>query len=382
MLPAALNALVATFYATVTDRRGWQRLVEDTAAASPGYGVILRIRRGGPGVDQLLHAGYAPGAIEDFVANHASLCPWNDIERDSQVGAAYATEDVMPLESISYSRFYRNWIVPNGLGAGFGVKICDYPDCSASLTLDCPPERGKTGKSATLSFLHEIAPHLQRVVEISRHLEETRVEGLCAGVTRSSDATAVLDDNGVVVTMNDAMEGLVSQGFCSLSSGRRLRLHRSEDTARLMSIVQDATGNGPSLSWPQYIAFDVPRESGPNVLGIEPLGVLGAKSATNAVTPFMGQAARPYFAVTLRVRSRMRGPSVEDIRIGLGLTPKQAEAVWSLVHGESIDKQAQDRGLSVDGVRWHFKNIYQRTGCSNQAELVRLVVSLFGRPSS
>ena len=49
----------------------------------------------------------------------------------------------------------------------------------------------------------------------------------------------------------------------------------------------------------------------------------------------------------------------------------------SLVNGDSIEKQAQDRGLSIDGVRWHFKNIYQRTGCSSQAELVRLVVSLF-----
>ena len=79
----------------------------------------------------------------------------------------------------------------------------------------------------------------------------------------------------------------------------------------------------------------------------------------------------------MRVRGLLGVPSTEHIRVGLGLTPKQAEAVWSLVNGESIEKQAQDRGLSVDGVRWHFKNIYQRTGCSSQAELVRLVVSLF-----
>ena len=65
------------------------------------------------------------------------------------------------------------------------------------------------------------------------------------------------------------------------------------------------------------------------------------------------------------------------IRAGLGLTPKQADVVWALVNGDGIEKQARERGLSIDGVRWHFKNIYQRTGCATQAELVRLVASLF-----
>ena len=128
------------------------------------------------------------------------------------------------------------------------------------------------------------------------------------------------------------------------------------------------------------MSFEVPARTGPNILEIEPLERRQAPSAglDRGADLFGARAKQDAFVMTMRVRSLMRGPSVDHIRVGFGLTPKQAEAVWSLVNGDSIEKQARDRGLSIDGVRWHFKNIYQRTGCSSQAELVRLVVSLFG----
>lgn len=198
------------------------------------------------------------------------------------------------------------------------------------------------------------------------------------GLLRGREPTAVLDSGGGIVAMNTAMEGLISRGVVQMGSGRRFRLPRTDDQAWLTALLLDPIP-GRAVTWPQFMSVDIPNESGPNILEIDALPPDNATDARETTKPFGVGDIRTYYVATLRLRSRMGSPSVDHIRTGLGLTPKQAEAVWSLINGETIDKQAHDRGLSVDGVRWHFKNIYQRTGCSSQAELVRLVVSLFGR---
>lgn len=375
-----LSAMLAVIYDAAIDNGGWQKIADVVAEAQPGFGVSLVIRRPEGLGDSFVTAGYPPGAVEDFVENHVLLCPWNDVERDSKVGVPYATEDVMPLESITYSRFYKNWLVPYNLGGGFGLKICDYPDCQASIFLDGAIDQANARKAEKLRFLERLYPHLRRAMELSRRLIDMREDGVRVGLARTAEACAIVDAHATVVHMNDGMRRLIELGHCGLTQGQRLRLQKSDDMSRLTAILADAAAGRRSMPWPQYLAFEVVGQTGPNIIEFDALNYHGDDDAAGVVSLVRPGTTR-HFSLTMRVRSLMRGPTAENIRVGLGLTPKQAEAVWSLIHGESIDRQAQDKGLSVDGVRWHFKNIYQRTGCSSQAELVRLVVSLFGRPA-
>jgi DNA-binding CsgD family transcriptional regulator len=378
MRPEAIDALFSVIHEAAIDGQSWQKIVDALVAEFPGVCATLMIRRESPEHDVYIHAGYPPGAMEDFILNHAALCPWNDIERSSQTGVPYVTEDVMPLATITYSRFYRHWLLPHGLGGGLGVKICNYPDCRASLFVDCSPARALEIKERLLAVFARFAPHLRRSIDISRQLGAAREDGWRAGATRTAGATAVLDAQTAVIQLNGAMEAFIAKGVFALSAGRKLRLHKPDDTARLSGILQDVTKGRHTAPWPHIMAFAVAGQTGPNILEIEPLDRGSDLKARAEPRLFEAVTGQMLYVMTMRVRGQLRGPTVDHIRIGLGLTPKQAEAVWSLVNGEGIEKQAQDRGLSVDGVRWHFKNIYQRTGCSTQAELVRLVISLFG----
>lgn len=374
----AIGALIPVIFEAAIDNQAWQRIVDSLAAGNAGLCVAFMVRPDKPTPDICLHAGFPPGAMEDFIARHAELCPWNDIRRDSRPGAPYATEDVMPLASITYSKFYRDWLVPLGLGGGFGLTLCDYPDCHASFLICCPREQAIRDRATILDMLSRLAPLFQRSIEISRSLGTAREDGWRAGILRARDATAIIDGSATVLNTNAAMDQIVSAGLCALPASRKLRLYKPDDTARLSAILVEAVKGRRTAAWPHVMAFEVPGRNGPNVLEVEPLEHPGAGRPQPSRGLFDGTTGAMLFVMTMRVRCLLRGPSVEHIRSGLGLTPKQAEAVWSLVNGENIEKQAHDRGLSVDGVRWHFKNIYQRTGCSTQAELVRLVISLFG----
>ena len=242
--------------------------------------------------------------------------------------------------------------------------------------MDADPQITADQQKHVLDLLRDLAPHLQWSAQISRRLIGARQDGLRNGALHSPYARALLDGNAIALQMNPAMESYVAAGVCNLIVGRKARLHKPEDTARISAVLVEGAKGRRTLPWPHVMSFEAPSRNGPNILTIEALEGQRTNESYSELRLFEGSGP-PNFVLTMRVRNLLRAPAIEQIRVGLGLTPKQAEAVWSLINGENIEKQAMDRGLSVDGVRWHFKNIYQRTGCATQAELVRLVASLF-----
>ncbi len=82
--------------------------------------------------------------------------------------------------------------------------------------------------------------------------------------------------------------------------------------------------------------------------------------------------AGPFFSLLLSDPSRLNS-SVRDIAVALGLRPSEARIVQSLAGGASIEDAALAAGVSVSTARTYLKVVFQKTGVSRQAELVRLV---------
>ena len=168
MHAVAIDTLISTIYEAAIDNAVWHRVADGLAAEFPWAGVSFVFRRPAMAHDLYVHAGYAPGAIEDFSANYAALCPWNDLQRDCKVGIPFATEDTLSQSAISGSRFFKDWLIPNGYGAGFGLKISDIPDCHASLVLHGTLADARTHRGDVLNLLTQLGPHLRRSVDVSR----------------------------------------------------------------------------------------------------------------------------------------------------------------------------------------------------------------------
>jgi DNA-binding CsgD family transcriptional regulator len=85
-----------------------------------------------------------------------------------------------------------------------------------------------------------------------------------------------------------------------------------------------------------------------------------------------------FFLVSFR--KSLRSPKIEAERIAaaLGLTAAEANLAAALAAGFSLSAYAKGAGLKITTVRWHLQNIFNRTGTRSQADLVSMVVSLFG----
>lgn len=81
----------------------------------------------------------------------------------------------------------------------------------------------------------------------------------------------------------------------------------------------------------------------------------------------------PHFSLVLSDPTRMRA-TANGIAAALKLLPSEARVVLGLAEGGSVEEAAAAAGVSVSTARTYLKNVFQKTGVSRQAELVRLVL--------
>jgi DNA-binding CsgD family transcriptional regulator len=73
-----------------------------------------------------------------------------------------------------------------------------------------------------------------------------------------------------------------------------------------------------------------------------------------------------------------RGPSVDVLQQGFGLTPCEARVAVALAKGLSLNKIARQHGVGVGTVRGQLKSVFIKTGTRRQAELVAILARLVG----
>lgn len=66
----------------------------------------------------------------------------------------------------------------------------------------------------------------------------------------------------------------------------------------------------------------------------------------------------------------------QALRELLGRTVAQGRVVAALAAGQTVREIAASQGIEEATVRWHLKQVFARTGCSGQSDLVRLALSV------
>jgi DNA-binding CsgD family transcriptional regulator len=67
-------------------------------------------------------------------------------------------------------------------------------------------------------------------------------------------------------------------------------------------------------------------------------------------------------------------PSRDEIRLLFGRTPAQAGLAREILQGDGVQAAAERLGISRATARTHLLEVFQKTGTSRQAELVRVIL--------
>lgn len=267
--------------------------------------------------------------------------------------------------------YYDEWGKPLGLTDLVGIGLLRDSTAFGSAGFGWHGSRGDINESH-LAPLRLMAPHLQRAVTISRLLDMQLLEATNFARALDALASAVLlvDSTLRIVHLNAAADKLLAAG--DAISGRTGHL-ALVGQPRSQTALADAVGrlvavHAINALGHRGIGIPVQRSRGaPLVAHVLPLpqGDLHSGLPQRAVAAvFVADAALP-----------TRLPS-DALALLYDLTPAETRVLELVAAGRSPAEVSAQLGVAPSTVKTHLLRVFDKTGCSRQAELVRLAAAL------
>ncbi len=182
-----------------------------------------------------------------------------------------------------------------------------------------------------------------------------------AALNRLPTGIVVVERDAHVVFMNSlGAEYLGRSGALSLGSNGICRTARTAETAELHQLVNEVIDGGSNAP-ARALAVTRNHEDRPLSVVISPL-------ATNAGAP-------PVAVLLVSDPDRQALPTAETIARLFDLTEAEARLTIALGEGLRIEDAAERLGITLSSARTYLKRIFNKTGITRQAELVRLVLA-------
>lgn len=277
-----------------------------------------------------------------------------------------ATTDLMSSDELTASELYRQWAEPQGL-VDFLSAVVERSTISAAIFGVFRHQRNGLVDDHARRQMKLIAPHIRRAVLIGRMFEFKAAEvatfvdtldGLSAGMY-------LVDADGRLIHANAAGHALLAESDILRSLGGRL-VAREAQIDRSLREVFAAAGQGDAALGTRGIAVPLSGRDGERYIAHALPLTSGARSRAGVVST----AAAALF---VRKASLAAPSASQAIGSAFKLTPTELRVLMAIVEVGGVPEVASAFGIADTTVRTHVTHLFEKTGTSRQADLVKLV---------
>jgi DNA-binding CsgD family transcriptional regulator len=284
----------------------------------------------------------------------------------SKVGDILSTVDLIPYDEFLSSRFYKEWVAPQGYVDSIFTTLDKSSTGYAFFAVTRHKRHGLVDDAARRR-MGLLAPHFRRAVAIGKVIDLHKVEA---------------------AALADTLDGLVAGMFLVDAAGRLVHANASGHRMLADKSVIQIIGS-------RFAAFDAPADRALSEVfaaarvgdaAVGRGGVAVPMSARNDeryvahVLPLTSGARRQAgvtYAATAAVFVRKAAldlPSpIETLAKVYHLTPAELRVLFAIVEIGGVPEVAPVLGLSEPTVRSHLQHLFEKTGTDRQADLVKLV---------
>ena len=301
-----------------------------------------------------------------YEEHFGAVNPWA-IALQGNRPALHVNDGNLLPEVVEKSEFYNDWL-RHLEDLRYSFNLCVQGSSGDFFEFATVRPRGMGPISQEeISVLNGLIPHFRRAMELSRRLEiaETTRAASIAAARRTGAAVLLVDSNRRVVAMDSDVEIILGKGGLAIRNNQ-LRAPASMDEA-LGRAITTATGAGRLVAGRTGTLLAVPRPD-----GLAPLSV--AVSPVDERDRPLGVTG-PLAMVLMTDPERAGGPSEEGLRALFDLTSAEAKLVVALCAGETLASYAEATGTSLNTAKTHLKHVFDKTGETRQADLVRRVTN-------
>src|SRR5262245_18656465 len=310
--------------------------------------------------------GDDPGFTQSYIDTYAKLNPMFPSAMFFDVEEVHQLIDIIPREEVCRTRFAIEWMQPQQYIDDM-FCVLDKSATSSSLFQIIRHRRDGVVDDSARRRMGLVAPHIRRAVLIGKVIDLKKVEAaaLADSLDTLSAGMFLVDETGRIVHANLAGHLLVSDANVVRAPGGKLgAADRAADQALLDAFT--AAGNGDAALGRKGIAVPLKgRDDARYVANVLPL-TSGARrkagvSYAAVATVFIHKAALD-----------LPSPP-EAVAKDYGLTPAELRVMFAIVEVGGVPEVAAVLGISETTVKTHLHHVFEKTGASRQADLVKLV---------
>lgn len=284
------------------------------------------------------------------------------------IAAFYASNlDIPHPERFPESRFYREWIVPQGVAYAAASNILREGPWLTQMFLQRAPSQAPFSR-AEIEVFDRLVPHMQRAFQMRQRFTDMQLGQnlLASSLDVLAMPTLLFDEFGRLAHSNRSADALLASRQALWVEHGHLVTRDAEATRNLNLELSKALRASQGLSQTSALngVVSLPRRGqAPLLLMLAPMR--------------LKNEARMHGAALLFVFDPEATPSVtaDTVRQLFGLSQREAEVAAALCSGRTLDELAAERGTSIHTVRTQLKSVFAKTGTSRQADLVSLLLA-------
>lgn len=281
------------------------------------------------------------------------------------VGETMACHELFDADHVQGSEFHNDFPHRFGFRYAAGCRLLEEDGKSAVVGMQRPAQH-EPSKMRERELIAAARPHLARAFRVRRTLGQAQD---CAArrqamLDRLTAAALLVDADGAVLEQNLAAERVLRANDGLVLRHRRLAARIPAETTRLLHLIKDAVAGAVRRGAGGGACCLSRTDASFYAVMIAPVGV---KMQSGCGTP----------AALVLIADPHQRPltSEQTLRTLYGLTAAEARTARALLAGHEPREIADQLGVGLATVRTHLHHVYDKTGTSRQADLVRLLTA-------
>ena len=289
-------------------------------------------------------------------------------------GIVHSTTDFISQDELEQTRFYKEWVAPQGIGDSLAVNL----------------EKGTTRSSminilmgASLGFQNDhardrmtlLVPHLTRAVAVGRlfQQEKATTQTLTATLDHVEAAVFLVGAEGTITFANEPARKMLDETMLVRADANLLRA-ASSDADRVLRDAFSAAANGDVSLGVRGVRVPLTApQAGFSQTDGWFAHVLPLTSGRRHQT---GLANDAVVAVFVRKLTPNATSPLEAIATRYKLTASEARVLDAVLKVNGLKAVAGMLDLSHATVKTHLHNVFRKTGTKRQSDLVRLIAGI------
>lgn len=362
-----LSELIGEVYDAALDAALWDGVIGKAGRFVGGAAASIFYKSPVAGKGDIYYVtGIEPHYRQVYFEQYVKLDPTTTGQYLADVGQPISIADLMPYDEFLETRFYKEWVRPQGL-VDFVSAVLDKSLATAALFGVFRFERDGIVDDETRRRMRLIAPHIRRAVLVGRLVDLKSAEAATFADTLDglSAGMCLVDAQGRIVHANVACQAMLEAGeFLTTIGGRLAARELSADQA--LKELFAATGAGDAAVGTQGIALTLAAQDGGR-------GIVHVLPLTSGARRLTGRAYAATAAVFIRKVAFETPSPPEIIARTYKLTPTELRVLLGIVEVGGVPEVAARLGVSETTIKTHLGRLFVKTGTARQADLVKVV---------